>query len=141
MEEQGIIKRIDGDIAKVAFIKKGGCGGGCSSCKSGCPKDTIIVDLKNTEGASVGEKVLVSMDSGTFKNMTFWAYGFPTLITVIALALSLFIFNKMNLANYEVYSIFIGLIAMVISYKLGGKLNKHTDKYEFKMIKKLDSFQ
>ena len=141
MEEQGIIKRIDGDTAKVAFVKKGGCGGGCSSCKSGCPKDTILVDLENSLEASVGEKVLVEMDSKTFKNMTFWAYGFPTIVTVIALTLSIFIFSKMQLANYEVYSILVGLIAMMISYKLSGKLNKHTDKYEFKMVKKLNSFQ
>lgn len=141
MEEQGIVKKIDGDVARVAFVKKGGCGGGCSSCKSGCPKDTIMVDLKNTENASVGEKVLVAMDSKTFKNMTFWAYGFPTIITVIALALSIFILNKLNVANYEIYSILIGIIAMIISYKIGSKLNKHTDKYSFKMIKKLNSFQ
>lgn len=141
MEEQGIIKRIDGDMAKVAFVKKGGCGGGCSSCKSGCPKDTILIDMKNTENATVGEKILVSMDSKTFSNMTFWAYGFPTAITVIALALSLFILGRLNVVNYEVYSIFIGLIAMIISYKLGGKLNKHTDKYSFNMVKKLNSFQ
>lgn len=81
------------------------------------------------------------MDSKTFKNMTFWAYGFPTIVTVIALALSIFIFSKMQLANYEVYSILVGLIAMMVSYKLSGKLNKHKDKYEFKMVKKLNSFQ
>jgi len=62
VQEEGIIKKINGDIATVAFVKKGGCGGGCSSCKSGCPKDTILVELKNTEHATVGERVLVSMD-------------------------------------------------------------------------------
>ncbi|MDU1412670.1 MAG: SoxR reducing system RseC family protein [Clostridium sp.] len=137
MQEEGIVKKIYGDTAKVAFVKKGGCGGGCSSCKSGCPKDTIIVDLKNTQDATIGDRVLVDMDSKTFSNMAFWAYAFPAIVTVIALSLSIYLLNKFNVNNYEVYSILIGFIAMIISYKLGGKFNKHKDKYGFNMIKKL----
>ncbi|MEW8993165.1 SoxR reducing system RseC family protein [Clostridium sp.] len=138
MQEEGIIKKINGDIATVAFVKKGGCGGGCSSCKSGCPKDTILVDLKNTEQANIGERVLVSMDNKVFSNMTFWAYAFPTIVTVIALVICLYIFNKLNLANSEVYSVLLALVAMVISYVLSSKLNKKQDKYSFKMIKKFN---
>jgi sigma-E factor negative regulatory protein RseC len=138
MQEEGIIKKINGNIATVAFVKKGGCGGGCSSCKSGCPKDTILVDLENTESATIGKKVLVSMDNKVFSNMTFWAYAFPTIITVITLVICLYIFNKLNLANYEVYSVLTALAAMVISYMISAKLNKKQDKYSFKMIKKLN---
>ncbi|MEG1254558.1 SoxR reducing system RseC family protein [Clostridium sp.] len=137
MEEEGIVKRIDGNIAKVAFTKKGGCGGGCSSCKSGCPKDTIMVDLENTKDATAGDRVLVSMDNAVFKNMTFWAYAFPTIITVITLIVTLYIFNKLTINNYELYSAISAIIAMFISYKISGNLNKNENKYSFKMIKKI----
>lgn len=135
MQEEGIVKRIDGSTAKVAFVKKGGCGGGCSSCKSGCPKDTITVELINTENASVGDRVLVDMDNKSFSNMAFWAYCFPAVITLVVLCISLYFLNKAGINNYEVYSILIGLAAMVISYAIGGKLNKNKDKFGFKMIK------
>jgi sigma-E factor negative regulatory protein RseC len=138
MQEEGTIKKVSGDIATVAFVKKGGCGSGCSSCKSGCPKDTILVDLENTESATIGERVLVSMDNKVFSNMTFWAYAFPTIITVITLVICLYLFNKLNLANSEVYSVLLALVTMIISYMLGSKLNKKQDKYSFKMIKKLN---
>ncbi|MEG0132804.1 MAG: SoxR reducing system RseC family protein [Clostridium sp.] len=137
MEEEGIVKRIDGNIAKVAFTKKGGCGGGCSSCKSGCPKDTIMVDLENTKAAIAGDRVLVSMDNAVFKNMTFWAYAFPTIITVITLMVTLYVFGKFNLNNYELYSAFSAIVAMLISYKISAKINKGEDKYTFKMIRKI----
>ncbi|MFR1708346.1 MAG: SoxR reducing system RseC family protein [Clostridium sp.] len=138
MQEEGIIKKINGDIATVAFVKKGGCGGGCSSCKSGCPKDTILVELENTQAATIGEKVLVSMDNKVFSNMTFWAYAFPTIITVITLIICIYIFNKLNVINSEVYSVLIALVSMVISYMISAKLNRKQDKYSFKMMKKLN---
>ncbi len=135
MEEEGIVKKVDGNMAQVAFVKKGGCGSGCSSCKSGCAKDTIIIDLSNTLSANVGERVLVSMDNKTFSNMTFWAYAFPTILTVTTLVICLYGLNALNITNYEVYSILLALAAMTISYKLGGKLNKNKNKYTFKMVR------
>lgn len=137
MQEIGVVKSVNGENAKVVFIKKGGCGGGCSSCKSGCPKDTIEVDLKNTKEAVIGDKVLVDMDTKSFNNLALWGYAFPSLITVIVLLASIYILKRLSIANYEVYSILLGFVGMIISYKVGSKLNNNKNSFGFNMVKKL----
>lgn len=138
LQKEGYVKRIDGDIAKVVFPKPGGCGGGCSSCSSHCPKDTLTIDLKNTQDASVGDRVVVDMDAKAFNNLTLWAYAFPTAVTVVVLSLCLYLFNKFNVNNYEVYSCLIALASTFISYRIGAAINKGKDnKFDFQMIKKL----
>lgn len=137
MQEIGVVKSVNGEDAKVVFIKKGGCGGGCSSCKSGCPKDTIEVDLKNTKDVSIGDKVLVDMDTKAFNNLAFWGYAFPSFVTVIVLIAAIYILNKLNVPNFEAYAILIGFAGMLVSYKIGSKLNKNKEKFGFNMVKKL----
>lgn len=139
MEQIGVVKSINGDIAKIAFIKKSGCGGGCSSCKSGCPQDTVILEVQNTENAKIGDEVVVSINSSELSKMNFWAYVFPTFITIIILTISLAIFNYFTIANYELYASGLALMAMIVSFKIGGVVSKKNNKGELqlKMIKLL----
>lgn len=137
MEQIGVVKSINGDIAKIAFIKKSGCGGGCSSCKSGCPQDTVILEVQNMENAKVGDEVVVSITNSELSKLNFWAYVFPTFITILILAVSLAIFNYFSIANYELYASGFALIAMILSFKIGGVVSKKNSKdgMQLKMIK------
>ncbi len=137
MEQIGIVTVLHGDVATVAFKKKTGCGGSCGACKENNSENTIFMKVRNTENCNIGDKVVVSMKNNTFSNMTFWAYGFPTLITVITLAVTLFIFNSLELKNYELYSIILSMGAMVYSFILTKKLCKQDDEYVFKIIRVL----
>ncbi|MEG0775745.1 SoxR reducing system RseC family protein [Clostridium sp.] len=139
MEQKGVVKSVNGDVAKVAFIKKSGCGSGCSSCKSKCgPQDIIFVDVKNTQNAKIGDEVKVALQGKDFSKMTFWGYGFPTLITILTLVLGLFLFDSLSLANYELYAALLSLGAMAVSYKIGGIINKNKENsnYSLQMIEK-----
>lgn len=140
MEQNGLVKSISGDIAKVAFVKKSGCGGGCSACKSGCPKDTVILDVHNSLNAKIGDEVIVSMNSTKLSKMTFWAYIFPVIITLLTLVASIYILKNYNLPNYELYSALLSILAMILSYKIGGTLNKNkNDNYELEVVKVIRS--
>ncbi len=140
MEQEGVVKKINSNMATVAFIKKSGCGGACSSCKGGCPKDTILMDIENTADAKIGEKVIVEIENDTFKRLTFLAYVFPSIITLIALSISMVIFKANNFKYYELYSVIVAIIAMVLSFKISKKLNKHDDNYVFKMKSRIKNF-
>jgi len=136
MEQNGLVKSISGDIAKVAFVKKSGCGGGCSACKSGCPKDTVILDVHNSINAKIGDEVIVSMNSSKLSKMTFWAYTFPVIFTLLALVSSIYILKKFNFPNYELYSAILSILSMILSYKIGGILTKNkSNNYELEIVK------
>ncbi len=137
MEQNGIVKSINGDIAKIAFVKKTGCGGGCSGCKTGCAVDTVVLDVENTENAKIGDSVVISLENRDLSKMNFWAYIFPTTLTILTLFISLTIFNHLRMANYELYAGVLSILAMVLSFKIGGIISKkaNTDNLQLKMIK------
>ncbi len=143
MEQSGIVKSINGDIAKIAFVKKTGCGGGCSGCKSGCPVDTVILDVKNTENAKIGDSVVVSLEDNALSKMNFWAYIFPTVFTIIILLGSLFVLNSLNVSKYELYSGILSMLAMVIAFKIGGIISKrkNTADFNLKMLKIMTNYR
>lgn len=142
MEQNGVVKSVNGNIARIAFVKKTGCGGGCSGCKSGCPVDTVILEVANTQNAKVGDSVVVSLEEKALSKMNFWAYIFPTIFTIIILLGSLTLFDTFKVPKYELYSALLSLIAMVISFKIGGIINKtkNTTDFDLKMIKILPSY-
>lgn len=142
MEQNGIVKSVNGNIAKIAFVKKTGCGGGCSGCKSGCPVDTVILEVANTENAKTGDSVIVSLEDKTLSKMNFWAYIFPTVFTITILLGSLTLFEALRVTNYELYSALLSIVAMVASFKIGGIINKRSNTTDFnlKMIKKLPNY-
>lgn len=137
MEQNGIVKSINGDIAKIAFVKKSGCGGGCAGCKTGCAVDTVVLDVENTENAKIGDSVVISLENRDLSKMNFWAYIFPTILTILTLFISLTIFNHLNIANYELYAGVLSILAMVLSFKIGGIISKkgNNDVLQLKMIK------
>lgn len=142
MEQNGIVKSVNGNIAKIAFVKKTGCGGGCSGCKSGCPVDTVILEVTNTKNAKAGDSVIVSLEEKALSKMNFWAYIFPTIFTIIILLVSLTLLDTLKVPKYELYSALLSLFAMVISFKIGGIINnrKNTSDFDLKMIKILPNY-
>lgn len=139
MEQKGRIKKINGNIAEVAFIKKSGCGGNCSGCKGSCPSDMLVINIENTLNASVGDEVLVSIHDKTFSKMTFWAYFFPTIMTLLGLIGGIVLFKSLGLKNYELYGSVIGILFLLFSYIMSGRFNKrkNDNPFTFEMIRKI----
>ncbi|MGL4731851.1 MAG: SoxR reducing system RseC family protein [Clostridium sp.] len=138
MEEKGVVRKVIGNTAEIAFIKKSGCGGNCGACKSPCPTDTVIIPVENTLEAKVGDRVTISVNNKAFSSMTFWAYVFPTLMTILGLVGSILIFKNLNVKNYELYATLVGMLFLIIAFYISSRLNKKAKdgSYNFKMIKK-----
>ncbi|SHH51030.1 positive regulator of sigma(E), RseC/MucC [Clostridium collagenovorans DSM 3089] len=131
MKESGRVKAIKGNQAMVAFIKKSGCGGNCGSCGGGCPKDTLILEIENTQDAKVGDEVTVELSNKHFSKMLVWAYVIPGLMLFLGL-IGTYIISK-----NELIALIVGVTLMVLSYVIIGKFNNKDEKeYDFKMINK-----
>jgi sigma-E factor negative regulatory protein RseC len=95
MYEIGIVKSIDGTIAKVVVARKSSC---CESCeKEICdiPENGVETEAVNTAGAKVGQKVKVVMKSYTYVKGAMIIYVLPV-VALIAGA----ILGKMYLPSF-----------------------------------------
>jgi sigma-E factor negative regulatory protein RseC len=95
MDEIGIVKSIDGVIAKVVVARKSSC---CESCeKETCdiPENGVETEAINAAGAKVGQKVKVVMKSYTYVKGAMIIYVFPV-VALIAGA----ILGKMYLPSF-----------------------------------------
>ncbi|MEC4676021.1 MAG: SoxR reducing system RseC family protein [Nitrospirota bacterium] len=85
-EETGIVKSIQGAIAKVSVPKKSACEG-CTlgTCK---PDDKAMeIEAFNRAGAEVGQKVRVTMNAYTYTKGSLFIYGLPAIALVIGAVL------------------------------------------------------
>jgi len=80
MEEIGIVKSVDGMMARVVLARKGSC---CESCeKDICeiPEEGVETEAINQAGARVGQKVKVVMKPYTFIKGALLLYLFPVIM-------------------------------------------------------------
>lgn len=130
MQEKGIVKNVNGENVRVAFIKKSGCGGNCHKC-NGCPKDTLILDVKNTLDAKIGDEITVEVKQKEFSQMVVLAYIVPGVLFFLGLLLT-YMFT-----HNELLAALVGFVVLVITYTITGRLNKNKEeKYNLTMIKK-----
>lgn len=121
MMEIGYITAISGDYAVVAFNRKGGCGGSCA-----CSTLVVTNEIRNTLGAKVGDKVKVEIQQKAFDKLLLWIYAFPLVMLVVGVGLGYKIFGSLGYSNTEVLSLILGVIALVISYRILRRVNKST---------------
>ncbi len=80
-EETGIVKEIDGIMAKVAVQKKDACDG-CSAqdaCSSSNDEEAVLEAI-NAAKAEVGQTVKISMKPMTYLKGTMLVYGMPLVL-------------------------------------------------------------
>lgn len=135
MTETGIVKSIEGDNIQLELKRNSACSS-CSSCeiKGGCnnsvflveQKTDVLVTVKNTIRANVGDTVMISADSGNLVGMTAGVFVLPVLI-------ALAIYSIANLFFGQLTTYLITFAAWIISFVLIAKvLNRYT-KNHFKI--------
>ena len=82
----GTVKRIKGDRAFVSIKRDSMCGDSCASCNLCAMKDTVL-NVKNTKGAKVGDRVWVEMETGGLL-AAFLVYGAPVIIILIGIIIA-----------------------------------------------------
>lgn len=130
MEQVGIVVKLDGNKAQVSVKRISGCGGGCKSW-GGCDTPSTLVSLENKIGAKQGDYVEIKSESRNLLKYMFLIYGIPFATLLIGTIGGMGVLKGLNVKNYELMGMLIGLVFLAIGYGLVRILdNKFKDKGE-----------
>ncbi len=96
--EQGIVtKIIDSENAKIMMVRSSACAS-CDSMmcnlsnKGNSSKKSAEMEVRNTRGAKVGDRVEIALDGNILLNLSAMVYGIPILIILASLITMPYIF-------------------------------------------------
>lgn len=141
MEQIGYVRRTFNETAEVEVRRVSGCGGGCSSCGGGCDAPSIVVPLKNTLQAKVGDYVEINSEAGQIIKYALILYMIPIAMLILGIGLGLTFFKSKGLVNYELYGFLSGIIFLGFSFLIVRKIDSHIrskNKNVLEMVKILD---
>ena len=117
MEQQGyIVGIIDEKTAKLKMQRHSACAS-CGKCTTTSEKKDIIVEVDNSIGAKLGDRVAVNMESMNVLKAVGIAYIFPLISLLIGTIGTYYVLQFIeNTKNIEVISSIVGIIIMVISF-------------------------
>lgn len=82
MKEYGRVVAIEGDDAMIKFIRTSACGR-CHACGMLSTQNEIVVGVKNSLGAKVGDRVAVNILMRKAVSASVIAYVFPLLMLIL----------------------------------------------------------
>ena len=117
MEQQGyIVGIIDEKTAKLKMQRHSACAS-CGKCTTTSEKKDIVVEVDNSIGAKLGDRVAVIMESMNVLKAVGIAYIFPLISLLIGTIGTYYVLQLIeNTKNIEVISSTVGIIIMVISF-------------------------
>ena len=93
MNEFGQVVKINGNIASVKFIRSSACGK-CTACGMSANQQEIMINVINTNSASIGQMVNVKIDSKKALFSSAVAYVFPLIMLVAGVGLGYILAGK-----------------------------------------------
>ncbi|MBU0629950.1 MAG: SoxR reducing system RseC family protein [Candidatus Margulisbacteria bacterium] len=75
MIEIGVVTKIDGELAEIAFQRNPACGK-CTACKS-MADGTLTATVFNQAGGQIGERVEVEFSDRSFARAALVVFGLP----------------------------------------------------------------
>jgi sigma-E factor negative regulatory protein RseC len=132
MEEIGIVKSIDGPVAKVVLSRRNSCCDSCEKVSCDIPEEGIETEAINQAGARVGQRVKVVMRPYTFIKGALILYVFPILALFIGAFLGKVhlsrIFEKTDSELLAAIGAIIAFLASLLIVKLlSGRMSKKTE--------------
>ena len=117
MEQQGyIIEVIDKKTAKLKMQRHSACAS-CGKCATTSEKKDIIVEVDNTLGAKVGDKVKVNMETVNVLKAAAIVYIVPLVALLVGTIGTYFVLDLLKISIYvETISGAFGLVSMLISF-------------------------
>jgi len=128
IEEEGIVAEIDGNIAKVAVMKKSACEQ-CAAAGVCHPGDQEYLEASNPLGAEKGQKVKVVIAPQIYLKASIILYGIP-MVALIAGA----IIAKSIAVQYtgeersDLWAFIAGMTCTAISFLFIRSYNKKVEK-------------
>ncbi|MDR0880571.1 MAG: SoxR reducing system RseC family protein [Clostridioides sp.] len=118
MNESGvIIEIIDEKTAKVQMQQHSACAN-CGKCqKVSSESKDIVVEVDNSYGAKVGDRVEISMSNVNVIKATAIVYTIPLITLLVGTIGTSYLLKVMGIAdNSELISAFVGLLLTAIAY-------------------------
>lgn len=125
MNQHGyIVEIVDSVTAKLKLKRHSACAS-CGKCATTSEEKDIIVEVDNTIGAKVGDRVEDNMESVNVLKAAFIAYTIP-LVALLLGTVGTFYFLKVTsiTKNIEIISGLVGLIFTFISFLILKKNDK-----------------
>ncbi|MCX7793670.1 MAG: SoxR reducing system RseC family protein [Thermodesulfovibrionales bacterium] len=111
--ERGLVVAVERDMAKVMLVSGEACRG-CNQARIGLCRAadlSIIVAVKNTLGARIGETVTIGIDEGIRIRGYLFAFIIPLLSLFLGTIIGVFYNNIFPIKSLDVISGFLGLFA------------------------------
>ncbi len=128
IEEEGIVAEIEGDIAKVAILKKSACEQ-CSASGVCHPGDQDFMEAANPLGAKKGQKVKVAVAPQVYLKASIILYGIPMTVfiggAIIAKNLAVKLGSE---TNSDLWAFIGGTACLLVSFLFIRAYNKKVEK-------------
>ena len=125
MNQQGyIVEIVDSVTAKLKLKRHSACAS-CGKCATTSEEKDIIVEVDNTIGAKVGDRVEVNMETVNVLKAAFIAYTIPLAALLLGTVGTFYGLKIMNITNnVELISGGVGLIFTFLSFLILKKNDK-----------------
>ncbi len=135
IEEEGIVTEVEGDIARVAILKKSACES-CSAAGICHPGDREYMEASNPLGAKKGQKVKVVVAPQVYLKASIILYGVPMAALVGGAIIAKNIAEKLGFgANSDLWAFIAGMTCMLVSFVFIRMYNKKVEKtQEYKPV-------
>jgi sigma-E factor negative regulatory protein RseC len=128
IEEEGIVSEIEGDIARVAILKKSACEQ-CAASGTCHPGDQELMEAANPLGAKKGQKVKVVVAPQIYLKASIILYGIPMAVFIAgAIIAKKIAMQSGSEADSDLWAFISGMCSMVISFWFIRRYNKRVEK-------------
>ncbi len=133
IEEEGTVAEIEGDIARVAVLKKSACEQ-CAASGICHPGDREYLEAANPLGAKKGQKVKVVLAPQIYLKASIILYGIPTAALIAGAIIGKNIaIRSVGEQNSDLWAFLAGMVCMVVSFlfiRSYSKKVERTQKYK-----------
>ena len=124
MEQFGYVLSSNEDRAKVEVKRMSGCGGNCGSCGGGCDVPSVVIDIKNSLNAKVGDFVKIEGKPKKVFKYAILIYSIPFVMLVLGIIVGVNLFKSKGYSSYELYGFLMGLAFVIPSLFVLSRLDK-----------------
>ncbi len=128
IEEEGIVSEIEGNLAKVAILKKSACEQ-CAAAGVCHPADQDFMEAANPLGAKKGQKVKVVVAPQLYLKASIILYGIPMAVFIAgAILVKKLALQYGSEANSDLWAFIAGTVCLVVSFIFIRRYNKKVEK-------------
>ena len=129
MEKRGIVYRLEGAYAWIAYVRESACGSDCASCK-GCESVDMTTRVFNDVDARIGDIVALEADAPRMARLSNMFYLIPFGFFLVGVALA-YAVGPIFSMHVEALAMVTGIVLLLVSGAILRRLdrtlgNEHT---------------